>query len=164
MIIKICDLTPDTIQESLQMTMDIGMDFIPIFKEVYHANQHRKINRALKELDSQIHSIKIKLEANDDSTIFKEEIFPIIIKKIMDEPQEDKIKIIIDGFEQTIDKNISKEDVVFHFYDVLEELRIADIVFLCDNYLEKKEGSFNGKPFDDSFTTEEEHVDKSVER
>lgn len=158
MINQIYNLTPDVIQEPVEMAIDIGAGVIPIFGKIYHAYQHQKINRALKELGWQIQSIKLKLDTSNDSTIFKEEIFPIIIKKMLDEPQEEKIKIIIDGFEHAIDKNISKQEIIFHYYDVLEELRMADIVFMCTNYLVKKEVTRILSP------SEEEKAQKHVER
>lgn len=164
MINQIYDVTPKGFKEPIKMTMGVGADFLPVFGKIYHAYQHQKINRALRESDHQIQNIKVKLDASDESIIFKEEIFPIIIKKMIDEPQEEKINIIIDGFEHIIDRNISKQEIIFHYYDVLEELRMADIIFMCTNYCIKKEKSSKEKVTHLSSESEEELAQKHIER
>ncbi|STO07594.1 hypothetical protein [Exiguobacterium aurantiacum] len=164
MINQIYDVTPKGFQEPIKMTVGIGADFLPVFGKIYHAYQHQKINRALRELDHQIQNIKVKLDASDESMIFKEEIFPIIIKKMLDEPQEEKIKIIIDGFEHIVDRNISEQEIIFHYYDVLEELRMADIIFMCTNYFVKKDISSKEKVAHLASESEEELARKHIER
>ncbi|WP_233004449.1 hypothetical protein [Exiguobacterium aurantiacum] len=164
MINQIYDVTPEKIQEPIKMTIGFGAEFLPVLGKIYHTYQHQKINRALRELDHQIQNIKMKLDASDESIIFKEEIFPIIIKKMLDEPQEEKIKIIIDGFEHIVDRNISEQEIIFHYYDVLEGLRMADIVFMCSNYFVKKEKSSREEVAHLSSESEEVLAQKHIER
>lgn len=126
---------PPEIQKPITDVVETGLTLAPILGKLYHSYQHKKINNALRDMSSTLESITLKLEANSDSVIFKEEVFPIIVGKIITEPQEEKIKIIIDGFEHFIDRKITDLDFIFYYYDVLEELRISDITFLSEEYL-----------------------------
>ncbi|WP_215113412.1 hypothetical protein [Exiguobacterium sp. s63] len=125
---------PEKAQEPVRILVDGTATLAPVLGKYYHQYQHRKIDRAFKEMGPKLEKIASKIENSEETELFKEEIFPVIVSKILNEPQEEKIKVIIDGFEHLVDKNITDLDTIFHYYDVLEELRLADIVFLIKNY------------------------------
>lgn len=125
---------PEKMQEPVRIIVDGSISLAPVLGKYYSQYQYRKIDRAFKDMSPRLETIALKIESSEESELFKEEIFPVIVSKILNEPQEEKIKIIIDGFEHLIDKNITDLDTIFHYYDVLEELRLADIVFLIKNY------------------------------
>ncbi|WP_257150500.1 hypothetical protein [Bacillus cereus] len=53
----------------------------------------------------------------------------------MNDEQAEKIKIILDGFEYIIDNDILDFNEIFHYYDVLAEMRLSEIVHLTENYV-----------------------------
>lgn len=125
---------PEKAQEPVRIFVEGTATLAPVLGKYYHQYQHRKIDRAFKEMGPKLAKIASKIENSEETELFKEEIFPVIVSKILNESQEEKIKIIIDGFEHLVEKNITDLDTIFHYYDVLEELRLADIVFLIKNY------------------------------
>lgn len=138
---RIIDIVPEKAQEPVRIIVDDSLEFVPLLGKIHHAYKHRKIDRALKEITPKLETIANKLEilatkneGGQDFEIFKEEIFPIIVSKMLNEPQGEKIKVIIEGFEYLIDKEITDLDIVLNYYDVLEELRVADLMYLAKKY------------------------------
>lgn len=121
--------------ESLPSLLELGVNLIPIADRVYSEYQMRKINKQLKSMQTKIESIVVKLDASADALLYKQEVFPVILKQMIQEPQEDKIKLIIDGFEYLIEKNITDLDMIYLYYDVLHSLRDADIIFMTNNFI-----------------------------
>lgn len=136
---------PEKMQEPVRIIVDGSISLAPVLGKYYSQYQYRKIDRAFKDMSPRLETIASKIESSEESELFKEEIFPVIVSKILNEPQEEKIKIIIDGFEHSIDKEITDLDVIFYYYDVLEELRFSDIAFLSKNYplTQKKESNIS---------------------
>ena len=136
---------PKKAQEPVRIFVDGTATLAPVLGKYYHQYQHRKIDRAFKEMSPKLERIASKIESSEETELFKEEIFPVIVSKILNEPEEEKIKIIIDGFEHSIDKEITDLDDIFYYYDVLEKLRFSDIVFLIKTYplTQKKESNMS---------------------
>lgn len=97
-----------------------------------------KIHRLKKRLDiaePKLQEIKEKIERKDNETFYKLEVFPLLIKQIYEEDEDAKIPIIINGFEYTVDESIEEMEKIYHFFDVLEELRMSDIIRLFSKFV-----------------------------
>jgi hypothetical protein len=75
------------------------------------------------------------MEQRENERFYKLEVFPLIIKQIYEEEEDSKIPIIINGFEYTVDEAFEEMEKVFHFFDVLAELRVSDILRLFNKYV-----------------------------
>ncbi|XCA82164.1 hypothetical protein ABKJ26_07975 [Exiguobacterium mexicanum] len=135
LLLKIYNSSYNQNFESLPSLLEFGVNLIPIADRLYSEHQMRKINKNLKSMQNKIESIVVKLEASADALLYKQEVFPIILKQMIQEPQEDKIKLVIDGFEYLIEKNITDLDMIYLYYDVLHSLRDADIIFMTNNFI-----------------------------
>lgn len=129
-IFRSLNIDPNSLPAPLGTTIEGLETLIPIFSGYMNWKAHKKLNRAIQTNRIQIKSIINKLEEKEDSTIFKEEIFPIVFKKALDEDEEEKLKYLINGYDYLVTNDFKQIDKILNFYDVLEELRVNEIIFL----------------------------------
>ncbi|GAB6440297.1 hypothetical protein bcgnr5372_63730 [Bacillus luti] len=130
-----CKGLPAPLQEPVEIAVEIGGGVAPIAGSILNYFKFKKINKELSNLKGQIENIAQKIEDSQNEVYLKQEIFPIILNKIMNDEQEEKIKIILNGFEYIIDNEILDSDKIFHYYDVLAEMRLSEIVHLTNKYV-----------------------------
>lgn len=138
------DLEPvEYIKDMLSVTggtiVDDSIDFAfgsaPIIGKVYNSYKMMKLQKRMKINEQQLQVIKVKVENSVNEVFYKSEVFPLIIKKLMEEDEDDKAKVIIDGFEHLIDDDLKEIEKVYHYYDVLSELRYSDIMLFVERYM-----------------------------
>lgn len=88
-----------------------------------HADQLAAIRDQLTQLDIEFRS-------------FISTIFPIVIERLYEENEEDKVKLIINGFEHIVDNSLNDEHLILTYYDILKELRLAEIKRLMEHTIE----------------------------
>lgn len=94
------------------------------------------VNQLLAHLEQVNKNLEFK---TTEQKIKVDQLFNIVMDYVIDEPQEEKIKYMVNGFvDLTSHENVS-EDFVLTYYDVLKELRMVDISVLRLMYKSKYE-------------------------
>lgn len=62
----------------------------------------------------------------------------MIVQKLSGEIDDKKATVIIDGFKHTVDDDLYDTEKLYHFFDVLEELRFSDMLFFIELYKKRK--------------------------
>lgn len=117
--------------------LSFGYDFLegatPVLSNVIQNVKIRNLKRGLKELNNVVTTMSITLNETQEKFI-QEKALPLILKNIMQEEQEEKIKILVNGFESIINDSMYEEDSLYEFYDVLNSLRTKEIARLLQMY------------------------------
>ncbi|MCZ2258081.1 hypothetical protein [Sporosarcina sp. G11-34] len=115
--------------------MDVSVGIAPLIGKVYQSFQMLKLQKRMQENIQQLQTLKNKIESSENEVFYKQEVFPLIVKKLIEEDEDIKATVIIDGFEYVIDNGINEIERFYHYYDVLSELRFSDIVILIEDYM-----------------------------
>ncbi|PWW26845.1 hypothetical protein DFO73_1098 [Cytobacillus oceanisediminis] len=91
----------------LETLVDIGGQSIPLINGAMNWYKFKKINKELTNLTEQINTIMEKLEVSEKKIFIKQEVFPIIFSKILNDEQIERISVMLNGFEHIIDEEIS---------------------------------------------------------
>ncbi|WP_271814156.1 hypothetical protein [Clostridium beijerinckii] len=94
----------------------------------------KMIMSTLDEFKDRINKIEEQLKnmEGNEFDFVKNTAFPIMADFIIDEPQEEKIKFIVNGIESIVTYRITDEDLILTYFDVLHDLRVIDIKELLD--------------------------------
>lgn len=87
----------------------------------------KNLMHAIEQLKKSFTKIEEDLKKLDDVEFIKEKLLPIALDYISDEQQEEKIKYFVEGIKTTAESKLTDEDLILAYYDILHELRIADI-------------------------------------
>ena len=130
---------------SREKFVDIRIDLIAdILSKILHMPnvwamvEKSKLKNRVTKAENQLTEIKEKIEEKENSVYYKQEIFPLIVQKLSREIEDEKVTVIIDGFEHVVDETLHDIEKLYHFYDVLEELRYSDMLFLVELYKKRK--------------------------
>jgi hypothetical protein len=143
LIEKVYGVLPEATVEPVEALVDIGGQSMPMISGVMNWYKFRKINKELNNLTEQISTITTKMVTSENEVFIKQEVFPIILNKILNDEQTDKISVMLNGFEHIIDEGILDTDKIFHYYDVLSEMRLSEIVHLTEEYVKPMENARN---------------------
>ncbi|QHE62222.1 hypothetical protein FHE72_15260 [Rossellomorea vietnamensis] len=143
LIKKLYGVLPEAAVEPVEAIVEIGGQSIPFLSGAVNWYKFNNINKELTHLSRQINTITDKLILSDNEVFIKQEVFPIILNKILNDEQSEKISVMLNGFEHIIDENILDTDKIFHYYDVLSEMRLSEIVHLTEGYVKPMENARN---------------------
>lgn len=121
--------------------IDTLLDQAPIIGSALQSYKISKLSKRMKLNEEQLNVIKNKVESKENEMLYKEQVFPLIVNQLMEDDEDKKSKIILDGFEYILDEDIQEIEKIYHFYDVLNQLRIADIYILTKEYSSLKRRS-----------------------
>ena len=127
---KFADVPTDLVADIVSKLMNMP--------NVWAMVEKSKLKNRLTKAEHKLIEIKTKIDEKENSVYYKQEIFPLIVQKLSKEHEDKKATVIIDGFEHTIDENLHNTEKLYHFYDVLEELRYSDMLFFAELYKKKK--------------------------
>lgn len=119
----------------IDTAVDTALGYAPVIGKVIQDFKINRLAKRMKSNEGQLLVLKEKIESSTNEIWYKQEIFPLIVNKIMEDDEDKKAKVIIDGFEHIIDNDLKEIERVYHYYDVLSELRYSDIVLLVDKYM-----------------------------
>lgn len=130
---------------SKEKFVDIPIDLIAdIVSKILHMPniwamvEKSKLKNRVTKAENQLTEIKEKIEEKENSKYYKQDIFPLIVQKLSRELEDEKVTVIIDGFEHVVDETLHDIEKLYHFYDILEELRYSDMLFLVELYKKRK--------------------------
>ena len=115
--------------------IDIGLGAAPAIGKVYQSYQMMKLQKRMNENEQQLQVLKRKIELSENEIFYKQEVFPLIVKKLMEDDEDLKAKVIFNGLEHIIDNHLKEIERIYHYYDVLSELRYSDIMIFVEKYM-----------------------------
>jgi len=128
-------------EKYVDFPIDLITDIVSGFMQVpniWAMVEKTKLKNRMTEFESELTGIKEKIEEKENSKYYKQDIFPLIVQKLSKELEDEKVTVIIDGFEHVVDETLHDIEKLYHFYDVLEELRYSDMLFLVELYKQRK--------------------------
>ncbi|MGM7723741.1 hypothetical protein [Metabacillus sp. Hm71] len=128
----------DAQQEAANLLIDLSGSITPIISSLWTSYKIGKLKKRLDIVEPELRKIKEMLDKKENDLFYKQEVFPLILKYIHDEDEDEKVNIYINGFKHTVDEDIEDMEKIYHFYDVLAQLRISDIVRLCKKFVPGK--------------------------
>jgi hemerythrin len=132
----IADIAKETFTGMLkEILVDAGASLIPgvygAISGYKRARFERNIQKFANELYSKIEEIRVNLESKTKEQKDKiDQLFGYVMDYVIDEQQEEKIKLMVNGFVNITEHDQITEDFVLTYYDVLKELRMVDISVL----------------------------------
>ncbi|PFA26063.1 hypothetical protein [Bacillus thuringiensis] len=113
--------------------VDVGMDLMPYVSNFRNMVKFNRLERRMKEHSDQL---KVIGQLSKSSTLaanyISERIFPIVLADLIEEHEDAKIKLILNGFENVFIEEKSEESIVINYYDTLRNLRYKDVRRLLD--------------------------------
>lgn len=115
--------------------VDVGLGAVPMLGEAYQTYRIKKLEERMNANEPQLILLKNKIERSENDVFYKREVFPLIVKQLMNDDEDKKAKVIIDGFEYVVDNELNEIEQIYYYYDVLSELRYSDMLFFVDKYM-----------------------------
>lgn len=105
----------------------------PIIGEAIQSMKINRLSKRLNASEEKIFLLSNKVQTIDDEKfviLLKEFLFPSILQNLLDEDEDEKTGLFLDGFDSVIDKRITKESKILIYYDILKGLRFIEIEHL----------------------------------
>ncbi|MCU5426987.1 hypothetical protein OCA13_05605 [Bacillus cereus] len=113
--------------------VSVGMDYIPFFSAFNNMRKFNRLERRMKEHSSQLKKISQLSHASTLAADYiSERIFPIVLADLIEDHEDAKITLILNGFENVFIEEKSEESIVINYYDTLRNLRYKDVRRLLD--------------------------------
>lgn len=131
----------EKISPGFSKLLEQGMDFVPYIGRMYTNIKINRLQRRLNEHDEKLKKISMLSSYSKLSNEYiTERIFPIVLGDLIEEHEDAKILLILNGFENVFIEENSQESVVISYFDTLRSLRYADVVRLL--YLAGRKDSY----------------------
>ncbi|MDX5577440.1 hypothetical protein [Streptomyces sp. ID01-9D] len=114
--------------------LDVATSAMPIVGSLIKDWKISRLKKRLNIVEPQLRDIKAKIDKKENDVFYKQELFPFVLKHLNEEDEDSKIPMYINGFEYTVDEGIEEMEMIYHYYDVLAELRTSDIVRLFKRF------------------------------
>lgn len=126
------------------------LDYLPYIGKIISVVKFKRLETRLKKLESRIKIILDSMNQGLDETMnefIRNKAFPIFINELLEEHEEEKIDLIMNGIEYTYENNIRSESKILIYYDVLRALRVDELKRLYYYATQKKVDIFEFKRF-----------------
>ncbi|WP_411842450.1 hypothetical protein [Salinicoccus sp. HZC-1] len=134
------EYSTQVIKESIEgsladIAVDMGTSLVPGLAGAAQNYKRRRfennIKKFVEELSGRVEIINANLEKKNEEQKEKlEMLFQYVFDFVIDEKQEEKIELMVNGFVKVTEVENPSEDFVLTYYDVLQELRLVDIAAL----------------------------------
>ncbi|WP_429845317.1 hypothetical protein [Brevibacillus sp. FIR094] len=108
--------------------IEAGFSLAPYIGKVMQYIKMKRFEQRLQEHESAIQCIESLLHYTKlPHDFIKERIFPIVLEDLLEEHEDNKIKYILNGFQNVLLEDLGEEDIVLAYFDTLRNLRYADV-------------------------------------
>lgn len=149
----------------MELIIDTSSQVAPYIGKVITAYKINRLEKRLKKHQGKLEEIEGLLVSKEDEFlhIVQEKYFPFILEDLLNEDQDEKVSIILDGFVTVIENDYKDEGKFISFYDALRQVRANELKRLIEHtheyiFLKNRlisEGKLSEKPRY-RFTEEEE--------
>lgn len=151
------DVMGNKLYSVLSPFIEGAWELMPYFGKVYNAIKMNRLKDRIIKLERRLGKLASDLVVSENELLnefIRKQAFPIVLDKLLEEHQEEKIDLIMNGIEYIYKEGITKENKMLIYFDVLHELRVAEIKRLLEyskegkEYLRKSGQRFNDLPED----------------
>ncbi|SEL29705.1 hypothetical protein [Paenibacillus sp. OK003] len=146
---KFLGIDPDS---ALGVSIEGTMDHIPLVGKILSSLKMRELQKKIKYLELRIQRLSDSMmERPDDfvSQFFKERAFPFMLDQLLEEQQEEKTDLIMNGIEYIYDQKITEENKVLIHFDILKQLRVTEIKHLMTYSSEGKQAARRASEYEE---------------
>ncbi|PFT58078.1 hypothetical protein [Priestia megaterium] len=96
----------------------------------------------------------------------KNTLFPMMFDYVLEETEEEKIKLFVNGFENSISEDYIDLELTRAYFDILHSLRISEITHFIDRFVPKEsyeELTLNIPRYSFPVTKEEEQIKNKLD-
>ncbi|KXH83728.1 hypothetical protein [Sporosarcina sp. HYO08] len=131
---KLLGIKEDTVGSAIfDFVYEAGAGAAPVVSNIIQSIQIRNLKNGLKEVNNIVQDMSVTLKEHEEKFI-QEKALPLIFKNVVQEEQEEKIKIMINGFESIVYDSMYDEDNLYEYYDVLKSLRKKELARMLQLY------------------------------
>lgn len=126
-ITELLGIDPDS---NISNLIEGATDYIPYIGKVYNAIKWNRLQARLKKIEDRITSLSSSLVANENGLLNKfirTQAFPIALEQLLEEHEEEKVDLIMNGIEFVYKEEIRDESKILIYFDVLQELRVDEL-------------------------------------
>ncbi|PDZ57810.1 hypothetical protein [Bacillus thuringiensis] len=128
----------DNMQEILSVAQEMGegvyklfsesLDYIPHLGRFIQTVKFNRLERRMNENSVQLQRIGKLLKSSTLSDEYiTQRIFPIVLADLIEEHEDAKFNLILNGFENVFIDEKEEESIVINYFDTLRNLRYKDI-------------------------------------
>jgi hypothetical protein len=123
--------------DSGSIIVSTAISQIPVMGNLINAYEMNRLQRRVEEHEDTFEEIRRILNTKQDKEklFYKQQVFPLILDRIKTELEDAKIPILLNGFTYCLKEDINDLDRIYHYYDVLSQLRISDIILLLEEFM-----------------------------
>ncbi|RKQ28661.1 hypothetical protein [Oceanobacillus halophilus] len=112
----------------LGTSMEVAFEFIPYVGKAISSIKTHRLTKRVKEHSKQLERIA-KLHSSErlSAGYINERIFPIVLESLIEEHEDAKINLILNGFENVFIEKKTNESMVINYFDTLRDLRYMDV-------------------------------------
>lgn len=137
---------------ALGISIEGAVDQIPLVGKILNSLKIRALQQKIKYLELRIQRLSDTLmERPDDfvSEFFKARAFPFMLDQLLEEQQEEKTDLIMNGIEYIYEQRITEENKMLIHFDILKELRVTEIKHLLTYTSEGREAERRKSKFEE---------------
>ncbi|MEK5499616.1 hypothetical protein [Bacillus sp. FSL M8-0168] len=112
----------------LGTSMEVAFEYVPYVGKAISAIKTHRLAKRVKEHSKQLERIA-KLHSSErlSADYINEKIFPIVLESLIEEHEDAKINLILNGFENVFIEEKTNESMVINYFDTLRDLRYMDL-------------------------------------
>ncbi len=116
------------IDPNLSDVIEVGMEYVPYIGKVLQIRKFNRFERRLIEHSSKLKNISsLMADSRLVAEFIQERVAPIVISDLIEEHEDSKINLILNGFENVFIEENSDESIILSYFDTLRSLRYADL-------------------------------------
>jgi len=105
-----------------------SLQLVPNLTNIYQTIKIQRLQRRLKDNENKLKRISsLCSDSILSEKYITERIFPVVLSDLIEEHEEAKIELILNGFENVFIDEKHEESVVINLFDTLRTLRYIDI-------------------------------------
>ena len=157
------ETTVKTIVPGLEETIGIAMEYAPYIGGVLRVRKLNRMETRIQEHQEQLNTISVLCGYSKLSREYiNEKIAPIVFSDILEEHEDAKINLILNGFQNVFLDEKNNESMIINYLDTLRELRYEDIKRLF--YLVGRIEAYPLREFDSEEYAHLRYMDMKLEK
>ncbi|WP_145153080.1 hypothetical protein [Paenibacillus xylanexedens] len=137
---------------ALGISIEGAVDQIPLVGKILNSLKIRALQQKIKYLELRIQRLSDTLMERPDDFVgefFKARAFPFMLDQLLEEQQEEKTDLIMNGIEYIYEQRITEENKMLIHFDILKELRVTEIKHLLTYTSEGREAERRKSKFEE---------------
>ncbi|MFF5993721.1 hypothetical protein AAGS61_03050 [Lysinibacillus sp. KU-BSD001] len=108
-------------------------NFIPVLSSLMNWVDHRNFKIRIEEHEEKIKKIFLSIPEDKFEFIFTK-VTPLVFEKIIKDHEDDKVDLLLNGFENCVENDVTDYDEILYYFDMISSLRVYEIKRLFSYY------------------------------